>query len=212
MANHGRSSLLWIILATAVLLLVAACNGFFIDPTLTAISVTPTTASIAPCSPPPPAGSVCTVQLTATGTFNDGSTGPTSVTWTSGSTAVATVNTGGLVTGVAPGSATISAASGSITAGTASITVCGVNTATISITGPTTASLTTTPLPSYTAKGSSGQDITAQVVWQSLSPAVATISATTGQITALSSAGSTNIIATACGVTSNTITLTVSAT
>jgi Big-like domain-containing protein len=215
MANRGRSSLLWVTLAIVALfgtasLLVVGCNGFFIDPTLTSISVTPSAASISPCSAPVP-GISCTVQLTATGTFNDGSTGPTTVTWTSQSPAIATVSTGGLVSGVAAGTATIQAASGSITPGSASISVCGVNTTSITITGPTTASLSSTN-PStliYTARGSSGQDITTQVVWQSSSATVATIGPTTGVITQIVGTGTTNITATACGVTSNQITLTV---
>lgn len=208
MPNRGRSSLLWVTLAMFALLL-AGCSGFFVNPTLTSISVVPASASISPCSAPV-AGVSCTVQLTATGTFNDGSTGPITVTWTPTPTGVVTVSSGGLVSGVTPGSATISAASGSVTPGTSSISVCGVSTTSISITGPTTATLTTTPLPSYTATGSSGQNITTQVVWQSSDPTVAAISATTGVITTISLAGTTEITATACGVTSNTITLTVS--
>ena len=212
MANRRRSSLVWVALAMFGLLL-AGCSGFFIDPTLTAISVTPSVATISPCSAPV-AGISCTQQLTATGTFNDGSTGQTSVTWTSSNTAVATVNTGGLVSGVAPGSATISASSGSVTPGTSSISVCSVSATTISITGPTTASVTATPSSlQYLATGTSGQgSITTQVVWQSSNASVATISnqsGTNGQIAQLVGLGSTNITATACGVTSNTITLTV---
>jgi len=215
MPNRGRSSLVWVTLATVALfgiasLLVVGCNGFFINPTLTAISVTPSSASISPCSAPVP-GIPCTVQLTATGTFNDGSTGPTSVTWTSESPSIATVNTGGLVSGVAAGTATIQAASGSVTPGSSSVSVCGVNTTSITITGPTTASLSSTN-PStliYTAVGSSGQNITTQVVWQSSSATVATIGPTTGVITQLVGTGSTSITATTCGVTSNSITLTV---
>lgn len=215
MVNRGRSNLLWVVLGTVTLLgiaslLVVGCNGFFIDPTLTAISVTPSAASISPCSAPVP-GVSCTVPLTATGTFNDGSTGPTTVTWTSQSPSIATVNTGGLVSGVSAGTATIQASSGSVTPGTASISVCGVNTTTITITGPTTASLSSTNPATlvYTARGSTGQDITLQVVWQSSSPSVATIGPTTGVITAISSAGQTSITATTCGVTSNQITLNV---
>jgi trimeric autotransporter adhesin len=212
MANHRRSSL-GIILATAAVVLVVGCNGFFIDPTLTAISVSPSAATISPCSAPV-AGISCTVQLQATGTFNDGSTGQTSVTWTSSNTAIASVNTGGLVSGVSAGSATISAASGSVTPGTSSISVCGVSATSISITGPTTASLSATPSSLvYTATGTSGQgNITSQVIWQSSNTSVATISnqsGTSGQITGLLSQGTTNITATACGITSNTITLTV---
>src|SRR5207248_3608492 len=57
-----------------------------------------------------------TSQLTATGTYSDGSTADltSSATWTSSDTSVAGVSTSGLVTGNAPGVATISAAVGPV--------------------------------------------------------------------------------------------------
>src|SRR5258707_6642575 len=49
-------------------------------------------------------------QFSATATYSDGSTSaPAGITWSSSNTAVATVDSSGLVKGVAPGSATISA-------------------------------------------------------------------------------------------------------
>jgi uncharacterized protein YjdB len=58
-------------------------------------------------------------QLTATGTFSDGSSADvtSTATWTSATPAVATV-TGGLVTGVAVGSTTITATSGAVSGAT----------------------------------------------------------------------------------------------
>ena len=55
-------------------------------------------------------------KLSATATYTDGSTSsaPVGITWSSSNTAVATVDSGGLAKGVAPGSATISAAVGSV--------------------------------------------------------------------------------------------------
>lgn len=75
--------------------------------TLVSIAVTPATFSLLPGG---------TQQMTATGTYSDGSTQnlTSSVTWSSTSPAVATVNASGLVTGVAAGSATIRATSGSM--------------------------------------------------------------------------------------------------
>ena len=65
-----------------------------------------------------------TQQFTATGTYSDGSTQNLSnrVTWTSSNTAVATINTNGLATGVSAGTATISATLGSVS-GNATLTV-----------------------------------------------------------------------------------------
>ena len=55
-------------------------------------------------------------QFSVTATYSDGSTksAPAGITWTSSNTAVATVDSSGLVKGVAPGNVTISAAVGSV--------------------------------------------------------------------------------------------------
>jgi trimeric autotransporter adhesin len=87
-------------------------------PVLVSIAVTPSNSSIAGGT---------TQQFTATGTYSDGSTQnlTSSVAWTSTNTAVATISTGGLATGVATGSTTIQATSGSIT-GSTGLTVTSV--------------------------------------------------------------------------------------
>jgi N-acetylneuraminic acid mutarotase len=77
--------------------------------TLQSITVTPS---------PPALGVGTTEQLTATGTFADGTTGDvtTQVAWTSSNTSAVTVGAStGLATGVTLGSATITAAGGSVT-------------------------------------------------------------------------------------------------
>ncbi len=108
--------------ALAMLALAVSCTGFFQNPTLTTITIDPPTPSI---------NQGATDQLTATGTYQDGSTssltGGTScsgntVCWSSSDTTVVTISTGGLATGVAQGTATITAASGAIT-GTTQATV-----------------------------------------------------------------------------------------
>lgn len=67
---------------------------------LTSISITPTLPTVTTGS---------TIQLTATGTFEDSSTKDLSsqVGWSSGDTTIATVNSTGLVTGVATGTSVI---------------------------------------------------------------------------------------------------------
>jgi YVTN family beta-propeller protein len=84
-------------------------------PVLTGVSVAPPGASVA-------AGS--TAQLTATGSYSDGSSTDvsSSATWSSSQPAVATVSASGLVTGVKPGTTTITAALGGLT-GSATVTV-----------------------------------------------------------------------------------------
>jgi len=108
---------LQLVAAFATLLLFAVgvgCSGFFVDPVLTSIAVGPT-ATI---------DQGATVQESAIGTYNDGSTKTlgSGVQWSSSSTTTARVNSSGLVTGASPGTATITAAF-QATNGTSSITV-----------------------------------------------------------------------------------------
>jgi hypothetical protein len=101
-----------------ILALGLGCKGFFQNPILTTITVDPPTPSITQGA---------TQQMTASATYQDGSTssltGGTScsgntVCWSSSDTTVATITTGGLVTGVGQGTSTLTAASGAITGST----------------------------------------------------------------------------------------------
>jgi Bacterial Ig-like domain (group 2) len=109
--------------ALATLVLAASCRGFFVKPTLSSITVDP---------PTPTVSVAANQQMFATGTFNDNSTQTLSsgtscsnntVCWsesTGGS--VITITSGGLVTGIATGTSTVTAVSGAIT-GTTTVTV-----------------------------------------------------------------------------------------
>jgi trimeric autotransporter adhesin len=112
--------------AIAILLLFAVgvgCNGFFVDPTLTGLTVGPTTSI----------QTGQTVQMTAVGTYNDGSTNTVSnVYWSSSATSIASVSGSGIVTGVSSGQATITGSSGTVT-GTATITVTIANLTSIKV-------------------------------------------------------------------------------
>jgi trimeric autotransporter adhesin len=198
--------------ATLLLLAWAAgCRGFFVNPTLTSLSVTPSSQALTLSQ---------TQQLTATGTFSDNSTKDLSGTakWATSNSAVATVNNTGKVTAAAsianpPGTATITAQVGSLS-GTSTITV---------NTGPLTAITinTTTPNPAagqtvvFTALGTfSGsaqqQDITNQVSWISTNTAViATITNGSGAVLSTATSGTTNVTASLSGITSNSLTITV---
>lgn len=198
--------------ALSLLSLAAGCKGFFVNPTLTSMTVAPTSASLIEGG---------TQQINATGNFNDGSTKDLtgSASWTSSATDVATVSKGGLVTAATtiatpPGTATITATSGTITAS---------STVTVN-TGPLTAIAinTTTPNPAagqtvvFTALGTfSGsaqqQDITNQVTWSSNNTAViTTITNGSGAVLSTATSGSTtNVTATLNGINSNTVTITV---
>jgi parallel beta-helix repeat protein len=92
------------------------------SPTLISITVTPNTSTIIVTG---------TVALAAACLYSDGSTTPCSVTW-SDTGGHASVNSGGLVTGVSVGADTISATIGSI-AGSATVTVIAPTAGTLQI-------------------------------------------------------------------------------
>jgi hypothetical protein len=145
-----------------LVLTIASCKNFFVDPQLTSIALTADQASIAIGA---------TDQLQAVGTFDDNSkkdlTG--SVKWTlTPATGVVSVSPGGLLTGVGNGSATITAKSGIITSSADTIVV------------GTLTSITITPANSIINKnaistqqfaamghysGGATQDITSSVTW-----------------------------------------------
>ena len=110
------------------------CNGFFVDPILQTITVGPTGVGILVNK---------TQQMTAIGTFDDGSqkniTGSSSTTWTTNDQTIATVSTAGLVTGVGAGDATVTATNG-VATGSASITI-SLNTISAITVSPTSQSV-----------------------------------------------------------------------
>lgn len=151
-----------ILAASTTLLLLAfavGCNGFFVDPVLTSVTVGPT-ATI---------NQGGTVQESAVGTYNDGSSKSlTNVQWSSDTQSVATVASTGLVTGVSPGAATITGASGTVS-GTATITVALQNVTGITV-NPTTANIKQNGgTGQFTAKatiaGGAPVDVTATATW-----------------------------------------------
>src|SRR5580704_11910019 len=103
----SRKKKLQIFAGFAALLLFAVgigCSGFFVDPTLTGITVGPQ-ATI---------NEGTTVQMSVVGTYNDGSQKPVTsgIFWSTDTPTIATVTTAGLVSGISPGTATITAAAG----------------------------------------------------------------------------------------------------
>lgn len=170
-------------------------------PTLTSISVTPPTASVAVGA---------TQQYTATATYSDNTTQniTSTATWTSGATATATVNASGLATGVAAGSTTITASLSGVS-GTAQITVTSsspTKTITSIAVTPNNASFATGSTEQFTATatysdGSTG-DVSSTATWTSSNTSVATISSS-GLATGVAS-GSTTISAALNGVTGST--------
>lgn len=102
-----------------VLSLLAGCqDNTPLPPQVVSIQVTPANSTIVVGA---------TQQFTATATFSDNTTGDITSTagWSSANTAVATINSSGLATAVAPGSTTIFASSG-LEGGSTTLTVTAV--------------------------------------------------------------------------------------
>jgi hypothetical protein len=144
-----------------------------------------------------------TVQLTATPRDIAGNAiaGQT-VQWNSSNAAVATVDNAGMVTGVAvsTGSVTILASVGART-GQALINVTAATTASIEISPATLPRMVAQDTVNFTAvtKDAKGTPIARPLSWASSNASVATISATTGRLIAIS-VGTTTVTATADAV------------
>ena len=162
---------------------------------LTAIAIAPNSASLM-------IGGA--QQLTATGTYNDGSTAnvTSSVSWSSSTPPVATVNATGEATAVAAGSSAITAALNGAS-GTATLTVLAKSLSGISV-APSAANLAIGVTQQFTATGNyndgSIANVTSLATWTSSSPAVAAINST-GLATGIA-AGSSTIRASLSGFSS----------
>jgi hypothetical protein len=111
--------------ALATLALAISCTGFFVNPTLTGVSVGPQSLTLNVNQ---------TFQMSATGTYSDGSQKAltSGVVWASSDASTVSVGqTSGIVTAVQTGSGTITASSGSCSACSGSTTV------TVALTGVT---------------------------------------------------------------------------
>jgi len=154
-----------ITLAFGVLLGLAfgvSCKGFFVDPQLTAIGLSPATKTITDGT------TDNTQQFTAVGTFDDGSHHNAAVTWavtpTDGS--IATITAGGLATAKGIGTATITATSTAIPtiSGTATLTVVPTGVTAISVTPPSTSTAQGKTF-NLKAVDQASNDISNSVIW-----------------------------------------------
>src|SRR5215469_8424830 len=106
-ASHGcASKLMTAIILGCVALLTACSGGSAAVATLQSIAVSPQGGTVA-------AG--LTQQFAAIGTFSDGSSRPTGVTWSSSDTTVATIDSNGLAKTLKQGTINITAVSEAIT-------------------------------------------------------------------------------------------------
>jgi uncharacterized protein YjdB len=160
-----------------------------------------TTVTVAPASTSIVAGATTTLQATVKDQNGNVMTGQT-VTWSTNNAPAATVNSNGVVTGVAAGSATITATCSGKT-GTSSITVTPVPPVVTTVTvAPMSASIVagaTTTLHA-TVKDQNGNAMTGQTVTWSTNNAVAATVNSSGIVTGVT-AGTATITATSSGKT-----------
>ena len=115
--------------ALVTLALAASCRGFFVNPTLTGVTVGPQATLTINQS----------IQMLATGTYSDGTQKQlnSGVTWSTSDSTAVSISPGGLATGLTIGSSTITGSAGSCSACT------GTTTVTVALQGVT--SVTVTP-------------------------------------------------------------------
>jgi trimeric autotransporter adhesin len=171
-------------------------------PTLVSIAVTPATDTI-------PVGTF--LQFTATGTYSNGSTQnlTSTASWSSSTSAVASIATGGLATAATIGSTTVTATSGSVS-GNTSLTVATNSLVSLQIAdGDVTIANGTSH--QFTALGifndGSRNDLTNTVTWGTSQSSIATISGT-GRASSVNT-GTTNISASMGSISAPAVTLTV---
>ncbi len=150
-STKQRIRLMGAFAALATLALAISCRGFFVNPTLTSIAISPTAPQVQQGK---------TLQLEAFGTYDDGSRNQikNGVSWASDASDVASIDTNtGIMTGVSTGSATITASAQALSS-TATATVFLVITS-IAI-NPTSASVTSgNTIPFTVSAGSNGATI-----------------------------------------------------
>jgi Bacterial Ig-like domain (group 2) len=146
------------------------CEGFFVHPVLTGITIGPSVT----------VQTGNTVQMSAVGTYNDGSQQKLSnVYWSSSSPNIATISNSGLVTGMEPGQTTITGAKETVT---------GTTTITVSVGGLTSIRVTTQDGLTSIAYGQTEQfvatgtangeqiDITDSVTWSTSPSSISSVS------------------------------------
>jgi uncharacterized protein YjdB len=189
---------------------IQAVSGSVIGSTTLTVTAVLSSIVVTPANPSIAKGA--TQQFTAAGTFSDGSTQnlTSTATWSSSNTAVATINSAGLVSGVSAGASTIQATSGSVS-GSTTLNVTAAVLSSIAVT-PTNPSIAKDATQQFTATGTfsdgSIQNLTSTATWGSSNTAVATINSA-GLASAVGTGSAT--IQTISGSVSGSTTLTVPA-
>src|SRR5262249_5505759 len=161
---------------TAVLMLgsTVSCTGFFVNPTLSSLTVGPNPLNLTQGNKQ---------QMTATGTFDDGTTKTltSGVVWSSSDTTRVSISNSGQVTAVSSGSATVTAQSGTVSGtGTVNVTLGNVTNVVIN---PTTATINSNGSQTFnalaTVQGQSDKvDVSSTASWSSSPSGIVTINNT----------------------------------
>jgi hypothetical protein len=190
MSMPNRKWLLFLAFLCCVSLIGVGCRGFFVNPTLTSITVTP-------ASPNLQVGG--TLQLIATGNNDDGSTKSltASSTWTTSDATKVTVSSTGLVKGIANTTGvTITATNGTIS-GTDTVTV-GQTTQTLSLRSNPSSPISLSAVGSNTTitftATLNGSDVSNSTTFTSNNTSV--ISSPSGNVATIVGVGSTTITGT----------------
>lgn len=144
-------------------------------------------------------------QFSVVASFSDGSTQTsTAVVWSSSNTSVATINSNGLATVVAPGTTQITASLNGVTASTNfTVTSASATLVSLDVTPKNSSSSTNTQFAAVgTFSDNSTQVLTNAVTWNSSNTAAATISAS--GLASVVAPGTTQISATLRGVSTST--------
>lgn len=155
-STHHKLRLAGAFAALITLGLAVSCKGFFVNPTLTSVAISPTAPAVEQSQ---------TVQLQAFGTYDDGSRSQikTGVSWSSDTPAVASIDMNtGVLTGVTPGSAGISASAQALSSSATATVFIVINSIAIS---PTSASIDVDgDFADFTVSANGGTDITSGAV------------------------------------------------
>ncbi len=146
-----------------------------------------------------------TIQATALPKDQNGSAIPAIVTWNSSAPTVASVSASGLVTALAPGSATITAsalAGGATVTGNVLVTVNALMLSVVTISGASNVNVGSTIALTASPLDQNGNAFAAAVTWSSGATGIATVNAATGVVTGVAAGAATiTASATAGGVT-----------
>jgi len=194
MSLTRKSQILLSFTALLMLALAVSCTGFFVNPTLSSLTVGPNPLNLTQGNKQ---------QMTATGTFDDGTTKTltSGVVWSSSDDTIAPVSSSGQVSAASAGTATVTAQSGTVS-GTATINVTLGNVTNLKV-NPTTATISSTQTQLFNALAtiqgqSSPVDVSSTATWTSNPTGIVSInnSSQTGALVSVTGTVATTTVVT----------------